>query len=557
LFSSLVIRVPLRGYQIDPADAVIQSCLRGLGREFLWVFPRQSGKDEAVAQVCAFLLSLFQRVEAGIVHVYPTGAQVAVGVSRLEHRLENAWWAGRWWRKSPPIRRGLGSAQVSFFSGHAQAKAEGATANLLLIVNEVQDQEERVIERRFTPMRASANATALYVGTVRTTGDYLWKVKERLERLEISDGIKRVFFVSPYQVGAENASYLEFVEAQVRLKGRQHPAVKTEFFNEPVDVMAGLFPARRRALMAGAHPRLRVPQPGEVYVALVDVGGQDEAGTQAESLSSPGRDYTVCTIVRVRRDRTTDDRRPTTAAEIGGGPPSSVVGPTYQVVDVFVDHGSRHFQAAPGKPSLFERLLAYLMHWNAAAVVCDMTGVGQGITDALIRAYPRQVIGFDFARAYAKARLGNDFLSIVETGRFHYFRDERPAGQDGLDATTPGEGSDAWWFFTQAEHCGYELAQGAPIERGLRWGVSPSARVVMTGDRGQMSAVPVHDDRLLSAALVAEVDRLIREGKLFVSSGESAVIRTTVDGPQAPTTEKDWRSSARSGHGAGVSGRWS
>jgi len=563
LFSSLVIRVPLRGYQIDPADAVIQSCLGGLGREFLWVFPRQSGKDEAVAQVCAFLLSLFQRVEAGIVHVYPTGAQVAVGVSRLEHRLENAWWAGRWWRKSPPIRRGLGSAQVSFFSGHAQAKAEGATANLLLIVNEVQDQAERVIERRFTPMRASANATALYVGTVRTTGDYLWRVKERLERLEMSDGIKRVFFVSPYQVGAENASYLEFVEAQVRLKGRQHPAVKTEFFNEPVDVMAGLFPARRRALMAGAHPRLRVPQPGEVYLALVDVGGQDEGATDdggphsataVQSLHSPGRDYTVCTIVRVRRDREDEGRRtnPRNDARAGDeGASSSVVGPsslgpTYQVVDVFVDHGSRHFQAAPGKPSLFERLLAYLMHWNAAAVVCDMTGVGQGITDALIRAYPRQVIGFDFARAYAKARLGNDFLSVVETGRFRYWQDDQEL-----------EGSDAWWFFTQAEHCGYELAQGAPIERGLRWGVSPSARVVMTGDRGQMSAVPVHDDRLLSAALVAEVDRLIREGKLFVSSGESAVIRTTGDGPQAPTTEEDWRSSARSGHGAGVSGRWS
>ena len=72
----------------------------------------------------------------------------------------------------------------------------------------------------------------------------------------------------------------------------------------------------------------------------------------------------------------------------------------------------------------------------------------------------------------------------------------------------------------QAEHCGYELAEGLPIERGLRWGVSPSVSVVMSDGSAEL----VHDDRLLSAALVAELDRLIREGEVFVSTGESAVI---------------------------------
>jgi len=58
------------------------------------------------------------------------------------------------------------------------------------------------------------------------------------------------------------------------------------------------------------------------------------------------------------------------------------------------------------------------------------------------------------------------------------------------------------------------------IERGLRWEVPASAKVTLdTGD-----TLPVHDARLLSAALLAEADRLIRAGKLFVSTGESAVI---------------------------------
>ncbi len=446
--------------------------------------------------MCVFLLTLFHWVEGSVVHTYPTGSQLSTGIDRLEARLENIWLAGDWWSKSKPVRRGLGNAQVAFFSGHPQARAEGATANLLLIVNECQDQVESVVERRFTPMRASTNATALYVGTVRTTGDYLWKTKERLERLQAEDGYPRVFIVDPFMVGAENPHYLEFVQNQVRVKGRQHPAVRTEFFSEPVDTAAGLFPARRRALMLGTHCRQRSPKRGEVYAALVDVGGQDEAATSAFGvvLDSPDRDYTLCTIVRIGRD------------------PDRDIGQVYQVVDVFIDHGSRHFQEVPGKPSLFNRLLAYVRHWNVAVVVSDFTGVGQGFTDALIESYKRQVFGFDFAKSYGKARLGSDFLAVVETGRFQYFR-------DGWDE----EGTDAWWFFTQCEHCGYELGEGLPIERGLRWGVSSTAKVVMSDG----SSVLVHDDRLLSAALVAELDRLIREGQVFVSTGESAVIPRT------------------------------
>ncbi len=459
-FSALVIRLPLRSYQVGPADALVDSCLHQRGLEFLWIFPRQSGKDETVAQTVTFLLTLFHRVEASIVHAYPTGGQLATGITRLENRLTNLLTGSRWWRKSKPDRRGIDAAQCAFFSGHPSARAEGATANLLLIVNEVQDQVEAIVERRFTPMRASTNATALYVGTVRTTNDYLWKVKQRLEKLEVGDGVKRVWVVSPEEVGAENPAYAEFVRNQVRLKGRNHPAVKTELFNEPVDVAAGLFPERRRALMRGRHPRLKVPKEGELYLALVDVGGQDEAATDAfAGLSNPGRDYTICTIVRVSRH---GDAASTT----------SLIGPCYEPVDCWADQGTRHFQDVPGRPSLFSGLLAYLKVWDPVAVIVDSTGVGQGITDALVKAYKRSVFGFTFT-ASSKARLGNDFLAVIETGRFRYFRDR-----------VDYEGSDEWFFFLQCEHCGYELAEGVPIERGLRWGVPETAKVQLHDGRG-------------------------------------------------------------------------
>jgi hypothetical protein len=514
-FSRLVIRVPLRRYQVEAANAVIASCLTQSGNEFLWIFPRQSGKDEAVAQLVAYLLTLFHRVEAGLVHIYPTGGQLATGIDRLENRLDNPWTKGRWWSKSKPFRRGLGKAQIAFFSGHPQAKAEGATANLLLIVNEVQDQNEQVIDRRFTPMRASTNATALYVGTVRTTSDYLWKIRQRLEKLQAEDGIQRVFVVSPETVGHENPAYSQFIAAQVRLKGRNHPAVKTELFNEPVDVAAGLFPPRRRALMHGQHKRLARPSQGELYLALVDVGGQDEQATSAfADLVNPGRDYTVCTIVRVVKGSQVHRLEGSQVEEPSNLPtfqPSNPLGPEYEVVDVALWQGTRHFRDELGLPSLFNQLLAFLKLWQPQAVICDSTGVGQGIYDALVTGYKRSVFGFDFAGG-RKARLGNDFLAVIETGRFRYFHDPKE-----LD-------SDEYLFFLQCEYCGYELAEGLPIERGLRWGVPPTARYqIITGE-----TVLVHDDRLLSAALVAEADRLYKEGELFLSTGESAVIRRDV-----------------------------
>ena len=51
----------LRGYQESVARAVVESVRRGLGMEYAAVFSRQSGKDEMLAQLCAYLLCLYQR----------------------------------------------------------------------------------------------------------------------------------------------------------------------------------------------------------------------------------------------------------------------------------------------------------------------------------------------------------------------------------------------------------------------------------------------------------------------------------------------------------------
>ena len=512
-FSRLVIGLPLYGYQVRPLRAVIRSVLQGDGLEFLLVFPRQSGKNEAVAQLIVYLLNLFQR-RGGNMVFGATGDGLGRGIRRLEQRLDNSWNEGRWSKRSRPASRVVGQAGAIFISTHPAAAARGETADWLLIIDEMQDQAAAHLEAVFEPMRAAHNATALYVGTVKSTTDALWKKKVALEKEQDRDGRQRVFLVSSAEVVADNPDYGKFLARKIRLLGRHHPIVASEYFNEPLAGAGGLFDSRRLALMRGAHLRgrpndafpaaggaaetnadLNPPAPkahGDrvIYVATLDVGGVDEAATDPLArLANPGRDYTVAHIF---------------AIEAPAGDQPSL---TYQAVDIFVDQGSRHFSTSTSQPGLARRLLKWFQAWEVVHLVADNSGVGAGLVDWL-KAYlgPERVTGFFFNRS-SKATLGVNFLSLIETGRFAYWRgDDVPL-------------ADGWWFFTQAQACVYSLPADGAMERDLRWGVPDGARV-STPAGSQL----VHDDRLISAALVAVYDELWRDGRLHLGQAASAII---------------------------------
>jgi hypothetical protein len=490
LFSRAVLGVTLRPYQLRPLRAILASALKQQGLSFLLIFPRQSGKNELVAVLQVYLLNLFQRRGGRLVFA-ATGDGLGRGLARLEARLDNPLNRGRWRKGARPLRRSLGRAVVVFISAHPAAAARGETADRLLVIDELQEHDAGHIEAVFEPMRAAANATAVYLGTVKSIHDALWGKKLALEALERADGRRRVFLVGPEEVTAANPAYAAFLAEKVARLGRQHPVVRAEYFNEPLDGAGGLFPPRRRALMEGDHPRLAGPEADQaaVYVATLDVAGQDEAATG--DLARPGRDYTVATVFAVE------------VSEAAGQP-------LYRAVDVFVDQGSRHFESGPGKPALAERLLAWLTHWRVGHLVADSSGVGAGLVGwlaARLRPLGCRVTGYEFAGRGRKAALGVRFLAVVETGRFKYW-----AGKQA--------GGDAWWFFCQAEHCAYELPPGGVMERELRWFVPEGLTVALP----QGGRAAVHDDRLVSAALVAVCDELFSSGRLRLGGGESAVI---------------------------------
>ena len=249
LFSRLIVRRPLHDYQLVPARAIIDSVLHRRGLEFAVLFPRQSGKNETQAHVEAYLLNLCQFRGGEIVKAQPTFQPQALNALRRLISVLDRQWISLGWRVHEGYQVRMGRACMTFFSANSQASVSGATASLLLECDEAQDVREADWDKKFLPMGASTNATVVYWGTAWTSRTLLAKTIRHLRALEAQDSVPRVFVVTPEQVAAVNPAYGRYVAREVAKKGRQHPLIKTQFFNEEIDGEGGMFPAARRALM--------------------------------------------------------------------------------------------------------------------------------------------------------------------------------------------------------------------------------------------------------------------------------------------------------------------
>lgn len=492
LFSETIVGLPLYPYQVEPLIAIAHSVLNREGEEYLLVFPRQSGKNEAIAQLLVYLLTVLQRGGGQIVYA-AIGDSIGRGMRRLEDRLNTPLTAGRWRKVGRPPRYQLGEGAVVFVSSYPGARSRGETAHHLLVVDEAQDQSAAHIESVFTPMRAATNASAVYMGTTRLASDFLWTKKAELERLTAADGKQRVFIASPDVVIAHNSAYGQFLEAQVRRFGRQHPIIAAEYFLEPLAGAGRLFPDWRVALMKGDHAR-GGREEGGLYVATIDLAGQDNPHEEGAEVSAR-RDETVCTIFQI----------------IDGPGDSGDRRPRYHAVDVLVDRGTPHFQPRERRAeSLSVKLLAFLRKWEVVHTVVDATGLGQGMAGWLQQQLgDRSVTAFLMSGTGVKARLGSEFLALIETGRFKYWRES--------DEELPG--TDGWWFWEQVAACTYTLPPNGRFDRDLRWGVPDKARASTPE-----GIVIVHDDRLISASLVVEIDRRLREDRLNLGQSHSFIV---------------------------------
>jgi hypothetical protein len=456
--------ISLRPYQLEAAKAVIDSIRKHAGRSIVIVFSRQSGKDELSANLIAFLLARYHATDAGIVEVNPTyKPQTINAITRLEERLDGNTVTKFDWQKRSDFMRFFGKATVSFLSGNSYAHVVGAVASLLLIVNEAQDIQPGVFDKKFAPMAASTNATRVFMGTAWNSQSLLARELRRAGEAQAKDGIRRVFMVSADDVRKVLPAYGQYVDAEVAKLGRQHPLVKTQYFNEELDAQAGMFNAARRAMMKGDREPSQ-PDPAlmerEPYVFTIDVAGQDEASfhnPEEVVLKDPGRDAVTLTVHSVDLSQL-----------------ETLQAPIFRAVHREQWTGLNHI-------AVFGKLSALADVWKPQYIVVDATGVGEGLWAMLDHRYQSKVIPVKFT-AKMKSDIGYRFIAMIETGRF---RD----CADGIPVTEVDE---------QYANCVSEVLVGQ--QKIMRWSV-PEGRRNADGEL-------IHDDIVVADALITRVDKL-------------------------------------------------
>jgi hypothetical protein len=340
----------------------------------------------------------------------------------------------------------------------------GATANVLLEVDEAQDVLPAKFDKDIAPMAASTNATRVFWGTAWTSRTLLARELKAARKAEKQDGIRRVFVLTANDVRAEVPAYGDFVDGQVKRLGRQHPMVKTQYFSEEIDAEGGLFPPERCALMQGKHLPVAAPEEEKLYAMTLDVAGEDEAIiadpedlTGDQELANPKRDSTALTIFEVDLSSVDDP---------------IIAKPTYKTVYRKEWIGVKH-------STLYGEIKAIAELFGIRFLVVDATGVGAGLTSFLAAALGEKVIPFDF-NISTKSSLLWDFLGLIDSGRFKEHTDSSPT------------------FWEQVSMCEFEILPGP--QKRVRWGVPD-------GTRSPNSGKLVHDDLLISAALCAVLDQ--------------------------------------------------
>ena len=377
-------------YQIEIADAIIHSCIMGLGWQFVVLMTRQAGKNETSAFIQQYLLLYgwyFGEQVSGVKFAPVHKPQVQASMDRLEgaDTLDSGGLAGsaatrKMWTKSDGFKYHIGPARDSnkwtFLSINPTANVASQTAFTLLEGDEAQDINRDKWERDAQPMASFNNATTVFWGVAWTKDCFIYDaiqqsydMEERLAKSLDIGRPKLVFKIDADQVKLVNENYRKAYENQVARLGEDHIAIQTQYRLNFVDSIGRFYSNEATARMYANNFRMRVgPEKGKIYIFSTDVAGQEEEITELDDFTAgkAKRDSTTLIIGELQKDGT--------------------------VVPVCLYHwtGEKHTRQRA-------TIKKILKHWNIIGGVCDATGIGEPLAYYLIEEFPRlDIIAYKF-----------------------------------------------------------------------------------------------------------------------------------------------------------------
>ena len=391
----------LRPYQEEIGRAILDSVDKRKGLTFSVMIARQGGKNEISAQVEATVLTAWAKVGGSAVKAAPTfSPQARISISRLKDLLDGAGGPSSYEFDLGYIFR-LGRARQIFLSAHPASNVVGATADLLLEVDESQDVSPEKYNREFRPMGASSNVTTVHYGTAWDDSGLLEQVKQSNLELERKDQVRRHFEYDWNAVAEFNPDYGRYVESERERLGNEHPLFQSQYCLVPVTGDGTFLNGTQQALLRGSHDRLRAPRPKAVYLVGVDLSGEAEEADDARLRAlKPKQDSTVVTIGELE--------------EVGKGKDPKL--PSVRVVEHYWWTGRPHTEVYSNLVQILKEL------WGCRRVVVDATGIGAGVAAFLEKAMGRSVVTPFLFTSKSKSELGFDLLAAVNSGRLRMYK---------------------------------------------------------------------------------------------------------------------------------------
>lgn len=391
-FCSTVLKKDLRPYQLAPARSIIASTLQRKAETFSLLLCRQSGKTETLSTLAIWLASTFPGIRIG--YYAPTFKQaIDIMMLRTKSYLSMDYFKGMFeinrgnmvvFKPMPEVQNpfnqtNIGGSLLGASSADISSKIEGATWDLLLL-DESQDIDRRVIDVSLMPMLTATQGTLVMAGTPFSIDCGFYDTIQAIKDKRLPG---KNYHIDYKIVSKFYPEYQTIVDRAIAKTGIDSVSFQTQYGVQWVGGLGLFFDyARYEQLGNKELSLLYYPIDGQVYVAGLDIGGSSQSSAHEE-------DSTVLTFSQL----TTDEK--------------------IRLAAIYRWKGENHNDV---RREIYE----LLKMWRPVGISIDTTGIGQNMGDDIELS---NLVPYTFKIPFTpqtKSAIGYNADSAYRTGRLEW-----------------------------------------------------------------------------------------------------------------------------------------